>query len=353
MPQVTPLLFLSSTTEDLDAHRQAIQRSLVGLDFLYRGMEYFDARSETARNVVLNELARCDVFVGLIAFRYGSIDEISGLSFTELEYQTARTAKIPTMMFVVDQNFPMREGDRESDEQRAKLALFKASVKESLVHKTFTTPDDLAGKVTRSLERWSGEHTQEWKLRLHTPIIPHEDTHIRRMHSTDGHGVSGEIKNLHYSTNRSVLEHMYAAAYRRDLTDDTFRDVVNHLIMGRDEARVRQQLFNLVEDRPDYLPQTILAIGHRALLQDRTVTDEERRCVLRHKDHPESTVRFQVAHALGKMLGKYQLLIRQQPFGGYKACADECRAALEALRDADTEDPSVREKARNVLAESL
>jgi len=113
MPRVAPMIFVSSTKEDLAEYRAAIQRSFPALDVLYRGMEFFGARPSRTFDVITEELVSCDLYIGILARRYGSRDPVSGGSFTELEYQIAKREGIPTMFFLIDQ--PPHERSIETD----------------------------------------------------------------------------------------------------------------------------------------------------------------------------------------------------------------------------------------------
>src|SRR6266508_4382188 len=99
-------VFLSSTYLDLIEHRKAVVNALRTMDEEVGHMEIFGARDEDASKVSLEELDKCDVLVGVYAYRYGTVPKGSKASVTEQEYLHAMSKKIPVLVFVVDENHP-------------------------------------------------------------------------------------------------------------------------------------------------------------------------------------------------------------------------------------------------------
>ncbi len=82
-------VFVSSTFQDLQVHRKAVWEVLETFDVVVRGMEQFGARGGTPLQTCLVEVEQADIYVGIIAFRHGSIEPTSGKSYTQLEYERA------------------------------------------------------------------------------------------------------------------------------------------------------------------------------------------------------------------------------------------------------------------------
>jgi hypothetical protein len=333
---MAPLVFLSSTRQGLTDHRVAVQNAVLRLDVLYRGMEHFGSRSQPPRRVMLDELLKCDLYIGIIGLRYGSIDVKTGLSYTELEYHTARKSAMQPMLFLMDEKHPVADEDKEPEGNgRAKLARFRRQLCEDHVPEWFTTPDDLAAKVAQSLERWIAPRQIEWERLRHRPVSDFENGYIRKLYSHRELEVKEAIEHLSTSNNRTALEHLYAVLHRADLPQESFHSVLYCLVHSPDERRVAQKLVNLVEDVPDRRGLAISAMGNRSLLQERSITREEIRCVLSSEGDLNPEVRYQVEHALGKFLLRATFLRR------------ECVEALARL----TRDPDeyVRRKAQEAL----
>ena len=98
--------FLSSTYLDLIEHRKAVINALRTMDEEVRHMEVFGARDDEATTVSLEELDKCDVLVGVYAYRYGTVPTGSKTSVTEQEYLHAMSKKTPILVFVVDESHP-------------------------------------------------------------------------------------------------------------------------------------------------------------------------------------------------------------------------------------------------------
>ena len=84
-------VFLSSTSRDLETYREAVHRAIDGLPgFALVKMEDFGARAASAKEVCAGLVRECELFVGLMGHYYGSCPPGEAVSFTELEYRTAR-----------------------------------------------------------------------------------------------------------------------------------------------------------------------------------------------------------------------------------------------------------------------
>lgn len=124
-----PTVFLSSVALGLEPYREAVRKAINGLDgYKCVGMEDFGARHGTPYSVCLAKVRECDIFVGIVGHRYGSIAPETGKSFSESEYDAAVTSGKPRLMFLAPEEFPVPANLIESDELREKQANFRARV---------------------------------------------------------------------------------------------------------------------------------------------------------------------------------------------------------------------------------
>ena len=73
--------------------RQAVERATARLRSIrFVGMEHFGARDGTTRQVSLDEVDRCQVYVGVIGPRWGS-------GITEAEYRRAQARGLPCLLY--------------------------------------------------------------------------------------------------------------------------------------------------------------------------------------------------------------------------------------------------------------
>jgi hypothetical protein len=88
-----PKIFLSSTYVDLSGVRADIVRWLTGIFGASLVVMETSGSDVAPPNVIsVRRVRRCDIFVGVYAHRYGTIDASTGESITELELDEARSA---------------------------------------------------------------------------------------------------------------------------------------------------------------------------------------------------------------------------------------------------------------------
>lgn len=94
-------VFISSTFSDLIEERKKIQEILLMADCIPAGMEAFVATNEEQFNVIKKVIDLCDYYVLIVGGRYGSVNESTGLSYTEMEYDYAVENNIPVLVFAL------------------------------------------------------------------------------------------------------------------------------------------------------------------------------------------------------------------------------------------------------------
>jgi len=104
-------IYLSSTYQDLKDYRKAVFDALRQAGYTVIAMEDYVARDDRPLQACLGDVERTDIYVGLFAFRYGYIPpaehgNADGLSITELEYRRAASQKIPSLVFLLDEETP-------------------------------------------------------------------------------------------------------------------------------------------------------------------------------------------------------------------------------------------------------
>lgn len=143
-------VFLSSTYIDLIDHRESATMVLEKLRQQVERMEILNAGPNEPTKAAFDELKQCDLFIGIYAYRYGTISPHNELSITELEYDYAKELKIPQFCFLLENTFPWNPEMMQSG-VKTKLNKFKKKIKNDLVVGFFTTPEDLASKISTSI----------------------------------------------------------------------------------------------------------------------------------------------------------------------------------------------------------
>lgn len=153
-------IFLRSTFQDLHEHRKRVIEAIDrlrhhGADVEWLGMEAFGARDDLPADACVKFVDACDLYVGFLGVRYGSLDPKSKLSMTEVEYRRAVAQKKSRLIFLIDEkNARVAPSDFESSpEGQAKLKALKDDLRKDRVVDFFTTPEDLAFKVTTALAK--------------------------------------------------------------------------------------------------------------------------------------------------------------------------------------------------------
>jgi tetratricopeptide (TPR) repeat protein len=167
-------VFLSSTAQDLVAHRQAADDTILRLSNETIRMERFGPLPGMPVAECERLARESDVLICIVAHRYGFVPEKDLGSITRREVEAAKTAGRDILVWIVDDNHPWTEKKEQdlltdpatlADPARVKevaegvkaLQDFKAWLRATFICEFFTTPDDLAKKIAIALPN----HTKE------------------------------------------------------------------------------------------------------------------------------------------------------------------------------------------------
>lgn len=145
-------IFVSSTFEDLKDYRTAVQQTLHRMETIVRGMEYFGSKPGSPVDECLKAVRSCKIYIGIFSMRYGSIDDKSGKSMTQLEYEEAQRLELPTLIYLVDEDQqPIIPKYVDTGEKALKLEELKNELKKRFTISFFTTPEDLSRRISQDL----------------------------------------------------------------------------------------------------------------------------------------------------------------------------------------------------------
>ena len=146
-------VFVSSTYEDLQEERKAVIEALLQMNCFPVGMEYFNAADDSQWDVITSLIDECDYYVLIVAGRYGTIDETTGISYTQKEYEYAVKKNVPVISFVHKDIKQLPSGKVEqAPEKLVKLEEFKKEIGKKL-WQTWDNKDSLASAVILSLNK--------------------------------------------------------------------------------------------------------------------------------------------------------------------------------------------------------
>jgi hypothetical protein len=143
-------VFVSSTYIDLIEERRSVGEALLSGNYIPVGMELFAAADSTQWNLIKQAIDDIDIYIVIIAGRYGS--EYRGKSYTRREYEYAIKKKKPVLAFIHSDIGSLAHDKCESStEKQQKLNDFINYIKERKIYASWKTPDELARKVITSL----------------------------------------------------------------------------------------------------------------------------------------------------------------------------------------------------------
>ena len=148
-------VFISSTYIDMIPYRDALQTAITNCDSVAYGMERFVPAPIRPLDRCYEEIAGSQIYILLLGHRYGEIDNDSGKSYTELEYDKAKEMGLPILAFLLDTDKVGTPAKfRESDAQYNALIRFKNDLKNSkeITIGEFTSEKDLQEKATRAIK---------------------------------------------------------------------------------------------------------------------------------------------------------------------------------------------------------
>jgi GTPase SAR1 family protein len=146
-------IYLSSTFQDLKEHREAVSLSLRRLGHEDVAMEYYVASEEKPLDQCLRDVANCDLYIGIFAWRYGYIPEGYDKSITELEYRQAVSSGKPCLIFLLDEDAPWKKSFMEVAAM-PQIEELRAEFTKAYQVDFFSTTQELSALVSQAVSNW-------------------------------------------------------------------------------------------------------------------------------------------------------------------------------------------------------
>ena len=151
-------IYISSTYQDLKAFREAVYRALRRMRHDVMAMEDYVATDQRPLDKCLADVADCDVYVGIFAWRYGYIPPGQKKSITELEFRQAVTGGKECLVFLLDEKIDQPRasmgGVTSEDDGGERISALRDELKRDYTVSFFETPEDLAVKVSAAVSIW-------------------------------------------------------------------------------------------------------------------------------------------------------------------------------------------------------
>ncbi len=150
-PRPKNQVFISSTFHDLKDAREQVTWAVLETRNIPAGMEAFPSTDDRGWEIIRRLIDRTDYYVLLLAGRYGSYDEEVEMSWTHREYCYAREQGVPILAFKRSDEHITKSGMEQDPAQQQRLREFLSEVSSNHKWTEWTTPEDLARKVSISL----------------------------------------------------------------------------------------------------------------------------------------------------------------------------------------------------------
>lgn len=98
-------VFVSSTYLDLQSERQAAVQAILDAGHIPAGMELFRAGNESQLITIKKWIDNSDAYMLILGGRYGSVDDKTSKSYTQIEYEYAIEKGIPVFSVILSDSF--------------------------------------------------------------------------------------------------------------------------------------------------------------------------------------------------------------------------------------------------------
>jgi tetratricopeptide (TPR) repeat protein len=153
-------IYISSTFDDLKDYRAAAYRTLRQMQHDVVSMEDYTAGDQRPLDKCLADVAACEVYVGIFAWRYGFIPEKDNperKSITELEYRKASQEGKPRLIFLLHPNaeWKLAWTDMRTGEggQGKRIDALRGELGREHTVSFFNSPDALSGQISVALQQ--------------------------------------------------------------------------------------------------------------------------------------------------------------------------------------------------------
>lgn len=203
-------VFVSSTYTDLIEERQAAVEAILDAGHIPAGMELFKA-GKSQMKTIRKWIDDSDVYMLILGGRYGSIEEESGLSYTELEYKYALSKNMPVFAIVLDDSYLHIKAASDATgtifekENVDKYRNFKALVMSKIIKKVnnidsiaaivYSTINDIQRDEDFTLVGWVKGTTinNDQKIINHIKFLETENKNLKSQISTPNNKILGRF----------------------------------------------------------------------------------------------------------------------------------------------------------------
>ena len=144
-------VMISSSLSNFPQHREKALDACIRQGMLPMNIEFFPASNENLISLIKQKIIDADIFIGIYTNQYGFIPEGYNMSISEIEYRQAVKIDIPTLIFLMHKDHPIKINDIDLGigVERIKKLLIELESKHTINY--FKSPDELQYLLINSL----------------------------------------------------------------------------------------------------------------------------------------------------------------------------------------------------------
>jgi len=199
----SPKVIISSTARDLPEYRDVAIHVCQRLGMVPLAMEEFGPDPRQAAEVCRRKVDEADIFLGIIAHRYGDSPAGSPISYTEIEYDRAIEGGKPVLIFMVDDDepWPPKMTEQGNPEAYAKLQAFKTKLRQKHVTRPFKTVEKFKEDLFLYLPEWREKRSPAEVLHNVSDIPEPPEAYVAHPYTLlQSHGLIGRQSELNLLT---------------------------------------------------------------------------------------------------------------------------------------------------------
>src|ERR1700749_2655181 len=148
-------IYISSTYSDLEAFRERVYRALRQTGHEVIAMEDYVATDQRPLQKCIEDVAGCDLYVGIFAWKYGYVPPHSNpeeKSITELEFRRAKESRINCLLFLHDEKASWSPSQMDTNLDR--IRSLRDELCRDFTVSFFTDQENLAALVSAAVIQW-------------------------------------------------------------------------------------------------------------------------------------------------------------------------------------------------------
>lgn len=146
-------VFISSTVRDLPEHRREVMDACLRQGMFPVMMEHLPSSDEEIVMLSTKMIEQADVYLGVIAHRYGYVPRGQDMSIVEMEYNKAVERDIPRLIFIIGNDHLVEAAEVDTRDKAAHLETFKNRLRQENLVRSFSSPSDLRGAAIEALAK--------------------------------------------------------------------------------------------------------------------------------------------------------------------------------------------------------